>query len=194
MIVIFHGMGDDALGNVQWAETWAAKYPRSVVVIPQAPCIHFVYKPEDKPPGFDWLPQPGLHDIHNREESVRALQRVTERRLEQLDAWLSRVQRKFGLGSENVILVGFSQGCLLASLLGARRRVQAVALAGGVGSEPVFTAARGDYYGHECWARWEEMLPTRKPDDPPPRTKFLVCCGGADHTVPRPKVAAMLSD
>merc|ERR1719235_2192061 len=40
LIVIFHGMGDDAKGNVQWSEVWAKKFPGALVVIPQAPCAH----------------------------------------------------------------------------------------------------------------------------------------------------------
>merc|ERR1719238_2593675 len=188
-------MGDDAKGNVQWSEVWAKKFPGALVVIPQAPCAHFIYKPQDtRELGFDWLPQRGTHDISDKEANVRVLQRITEARLEQLDAWLTRVLRKFGLRNENLILSGFSQGCVLAAILGARRRVKAVALAGGVGCEPVFTAERNDYFGHECWARWEELLPARGSDEPAPPTKFLVCCGGADHTVPRNKVSAMLAD
>lgn len=196
LIVLLHGMGDDATGNVDWAKVWTQKFPGSLVAIPQAPCVHFVYKPEDKELGFDWLPQRGTHDISDKEANVRALQRITERRLQQLDAWLTRVLRRLNLRSENVILTGFSQGCILAAILGARRRVKAVALAGGVGTEPVFTAERNDYFGPECWARWEELLPQRKRDEEEeaPKTKFLICCGGADHTVPRKRVAAMLSD
>merc|ERR1712139_106681 len=81
LIVVFHGMGDDAKGNVQWSEVWAKKFPGSLVVIPQAPCAHFMYKPEDrkKALGFDWLPQRG-HDTSDKEANVRVLQCITERR------------------------------------------------------------------------------------------------------------------
>lgn len=200
LIIVFHGVGDDANGNVQWSEVWAEKFPKSLVIIPQSPCVNFCYKPEDKakgPLGYDWLPQPGLQDISDKEANVRALQMVTEKRLQQLDGWLSRVLRKFGLRNENVVLAGFSQGCVLATILGIRRNVKAVAVAGGIGTEPVYSASMDKYFGRECWARWEEMVPLARKDvegSAAPRTKFLVCCGGADCTVPRKKIGAMLTD
>lgn len=197
LVVIFHGMGDDAHGNENWAEKWAAGLAQSLVVVPQSPCIHFSsIAKKDPTPGYDWLVQRGKHDISNRETNVRVLQRVTERRLQQVDAWLDRLLRKFNLKNSDLILSGFSQGSVIAALVGARRRVKAVALAGGVGTEPIYSAAKKNYYGHEVWARWEEMMPeiaTQPSADGPPQTKFMICCGGADHTVPRKKLASMLA-
>merc|ERR1712232_1495436 len=87
--------------------------------------------------------------------------------------------------------MGFSQGCILATFCGLAVGAKGVGLMGGVGCEGVYLASKRNYVGREIWMRWEELMPkdAKFGSDSP---KFMVMAGGADYTVPKKKLQAML--
>merc|ERR1712232_677482 len=130
-------------------------------------------------------------DFRDEEDCVRVLQRTTRQRLQKVNKWLDLLLKTHGLTNRDVILTGFSQGCVLAGLLGAQRRVRGVALVGGIGTEPVKSSEskKADLViGREVWARWEELMPRTAPG-----TRFWALQGTKDTTVPRRKIEALLA-
>lgn len=187
IVVMFHGNGDDVYGcSGGWADVWAAGLKNTLVIVPESPDICQRDIGSDKEnPGHDWLRQRGIHDTNDEEASIKELQRVTRKRLRSVNTWLDWLLKKHNLSNADLVLTGFSQGTVLAALVGANRGVKAVVLCGGVGTEPVHSvnATRGDrYVGREVWARWEELMPKVAPN-----TKFFALEGTSDCTVPRKK-------
>lgn len=192
IVVMFHGNGDDVYGcSDGWADVWAAALKNTLVVVPESPdvCARDVGS-DKKNPGHDWLSQRGTHDTNDEEASIKELQRATRKRLRTVNTWLDWLLKKHKLSNSDLILSGFSQGTVLATLVGANRGVKAVVLCGGVGTEPVHSvnATRADrYVGREVWARWEELMPKAAPN-----TRFFALEGTADVTVPRKKMERLM--
>merc|ERR1711982_281723 len=79
----------------------------------------------------------------------------------------------------------------LAAIAGAKRRVKAVVLFGGPGTEPVrsMESKKEDLViGREIWPRWTEFMPKAAPG-----TKFWSLQGTKDTTVPRKKIESLLA-
>merc|ERR1712176_1721940 len=92
--------------------------------------------------------------------------RVTRDRLRHVNAWLDEVLRTHGLRNQDLTLLGFSQGCVLALIAGVNRDVKAIGMFGGMGTEPArsFQSKKEDLViGREIWPRWEEFMPAQIP-------------------------------
>lgn len=191
VIIMLHGLGDNAKGCAgDWAGAWAAGVPGSLVVVPESSDLAVFDEDKDlQKAGRDWLRQSGKQNVDDPEATIQEIQRVTRRRLRQMNAWLTDLLRKHHLKNRDVVLCGFSAGCIPACCLGARRRVKAVVLVGGVGYDWIFSAEKNDYLNGCIWPRWEELMPKSVPG-----TKFLAVNGTKDRGVPRKRLEALLAD
>eukprot|EP00747_Dinoflagellata_sp_TGD_P193372 gnl/TRDRNA2_/TRDRNA2_59433_c0_seq1.p1 gnl/TRDRNA2_/TRDRNA2_59433_c0~~gnl/TRDRNA2_/TRDRNA2_59433_c0_seq1.p1 ORF type:complete len:277 (-),score=21.83 gnl/TRDRNA2_/TRDRNA2_59433_c0_seq1:311-1141(-) len=195
IVVMFHGLGDNAEGCAKdWADFWAAGLKGALVVVPESPDTIWQDEGTDKPDaGRDWLRQRGTHDIRDTSASIKEIQRVTRERLRHVGGWLDGLLQKHKLTNKDVILAGFSQGNVLACLLGANRGVKATLLCGGVCKEYAFSpgdSRRPDgFVGHSIWPRWEELMPKAAPG-----TQFFALEGTKDREAPRKKIEGMMAN
>jgi len=108
LVVLLHGYGADGSDLVALAEMWAGEFPHTAFVAPDAPdpC-------ELAPMGRQWFPL-SLRDPSEYWLGVTAAAPV-------LDRFLDRELDAAGLTERELILVGFSQGTMMALHVGFRR-------------------------------------------------------------------------
>ena len=119
LVIFLHGYGADGDDLIGLAEPLAPHLPSTRFLAPNAPerCVN-------NPAGYQWFPIPWLDGSSEAAAALAAGQAFAA-----LDAWLDEVARQ-GIGPERTILLGFSQGTMMALQVGLRRRA---ALAGIVG-------------------------------------------------------------
>ena len=120
LVVLLHGYGADGKDLIGLAEMWARNLGSTAFVAPDAP------QPCDiNPTGRQWFPISGMESpdrmdtIHTIVQSIATLQQFID---EEISA--------AGIPDDRVILVGFSQGTMMALHAVPRREMQ---LAGVVG-------------------------------------------------------------
>lgn len=120
VVVFLHGYGADGADLLGLADPLAPHLPDTVFLAPDAPegCA-------GNPFGFQWFPIPWL-DGSSEEEAEAGLVRAAG----DLNAWLDRVIADEAVRPDQLALVGFSQGTMMALHVGPRR---GQALAGIVG-------------------------------------------------------------
>lgn len=119
IVVFLHGYGADGNDLIGLAEPLAPYLPNTRFLAPNAP-----ERCTGNPMGFQWFPIPWLD---GSPETVA--QASAERSFALLDRWLDDLGRQ-GVPSARTVLVGFSQGTMMALHVGLRR---AEPLAGIVG-------------------------------------------------------------
>ncbi len=119
LVILLHGYGADGADLIGLAEPLAPFLPNTRFVAPDAPdpCVN-------NPMGRQWFPIPWLD---GSSEIASAL--AAGKSFAALDAWLDGVAAR-GTPPERTVLVGFSQGTMMALQVGPRRKA---ALAGIVG-------------------------------------------------------------
>jgi len=108
LIVLLHGVGADGYDLIDMAVPWTRGLPQAAFLAPHAP------EPYDGAPfGRQWF------SVLDRTPAVMiaGARRATIPLLETVNAELARL----GLGPENVALVGFSQGAMMALHAGLQR-------------------------------------------------------------------------
>lgn len=120
IVVFLHGYGADGADLIGLAEPLAPHLPNTRFFAPNAP-----ERSEANPMGYQWFPIPWLDGTP---EDVARAAAVRSYRL--LEDWLDALPGATGIGPERTVLVGFSQGTMMALHVGLRR---ASALAGIVG-------------------------------------------------------------
>ncbi len=119
LVIFLHGYGADGNDLIGLAEPLAPHLPDTRFLAPNAP-----ERCPGNPAGFQWFPIPWLDGTP--EAVARAAAVVS---FDLLDAWLDAVADE-GIGPERTVLVGFSQGTMMALHVALRR---AAPLAGIVG-------------------------------------------------------------
>ena len=116
VIVFLHGYGADGADLLGLAEPLGRHLPDTAFYAPNAPepC-------RNNPLGFQWFPIPWLDG--STETQARA---SMEKSVEDVNAFLDGVLAREGLGAERMVVVGFSQGTMMALHI-LPRRDQAVA-------------------------------------------------------------------
>ncbi|MBM3603449.1 MAG: alpha/beta fold hydrolase [Alphaproteobacteria bacterium] len=116
IVVFLHGYGADGTDLLGLAEPLAPHLPDTAFYAPDAPepC-------RNNPMGFQWFPIPWLDG--STEADARS---SMFRSIKALDAFLDQVLADEGLAADRMVLVGFSQGTMMA-LHAAPRRAEAVA-------------------------------------------------------------------
>lgn len=189
IVVMLHGLNDSAECCAEGvAQKWAEALEHALVVVPQSPDQSIWSSRED--PGYDWLRQRGSHDTRDEEANVLELQRAVRVRMRHLGAWLRTLLAKHNLGSNRLILAGFSQGSILAALCAVQLRALGSIVCGGITGQPIYSMKDRGYVGGG-WMRWEELLPSSLPT--PPVTRFCAINGTNDVYVPRRSLERMLA-
>ena len=175
IVVLIHGLSDSADGwHGSFAGRWARAMPGVLVVVPQSPDECGAYSPDQRGSGwsqpgdrkYDWLSQAGVGVVKSdRRACIRTLQQVTEMRVRQLDRWLDSLLATHSLSAREMVLVGFSQGSILAAVCGTRRRCRGVVAVGGVPGQPFYDATVDDYVGG-AWYSTRTCLPPPPPSPP----------------------------
>ena len=111
IVVFLHGYGADGNDLIGLAEPLAPYLPRTRFVAPNAPD-----RCPGNPTGFQWFPIPWLDG--SPEAVARA---AAARSFGLLDRWLDDLAGQ-GIAADRIILVGFSQGTMMALHVGLRRR------------------------------------------------------------------------
>ncbi len=120
LIVFLHGYGADGNDLLGLAEPLAEHLPDTVFVSPDAPqpCAN-------NPMGFQWFPIPWL-DGSSEEESAKGMTEA----IDTLNIWLDETMQAEGVTAANTVVVGFSQGTMMALHVLPRRAEPVAGLVG----------------------------------------------------------------
>jgi phospholipase/carboxylesterase len=119
LVVFLHGYGADGNDLIGLAEPLAPHLPDTRFLAPNAP-----ERCPGNPMGYQWFPIPwidGTPEAAARASAVRSFA--------MLDAWLDEVAAE-GIGPERTVLVGFSQGTMMALHVGLRRKAPFAGIVG----------------------------------------------------------------
>jgi phospholipase/carboxylesterase len=147
LVLLFHGLGADEQDLEPLGHRLATEYPHAYVVSLRAP------DQSESGGGYQWFATAGIDETNRVERVAAALPAF----LAQVRAW----QQRSGLGPEATLLVGFSQGAIMA--LEAVSEPGAAPIAGRV------VALSGRY--------------ARLPDAPPVGTTLFLVHGKADDVI-----------
>jgi phospholipase/carboxylesterase len=116
LVVLVHGYGSDGKDLIGLAPHWQEAMPGAGFVAPNAP------DPLPGSPGYQWFPISRIEPQEMRKgvESVGSV----------LDQFLDTELARLSLPPERLILVGFSQGTMLALHVGLRRKIAPAAIVG----------------------------------------------------------------
>lgn len=120
IVVFLHGYGADGADLIGLADPLAPHLPNTRFFAPNAPD-----RSAANPMGYQWFPIPWLDGTPEAEARAAAV-----RSYALLDRWLDALPEATGIGPDRTVLVGFSQGTMMALHVGLRRTA---ALAGIVG-------------------------------------------------------------
>ena len=111
VVVLCHGYGGDGKDISTLAINWQRFLPDAIFLCPNAPEVCSI-----NPHGYQWF------DLNSEKEEV-----ILEKSLvaeEKLNTFLDQVLNNFQLGTKNLALVGFSQGCMMSIQLGIKKKEQ----------------------------------------------------------------------
>ena len=115
LVIFLHGRGANGDDLIGLAPAFAQAVPEAGFSAPNAP-----YPCEGAPLGFQWF------SIENPDATARlSLVRETARNL---NAFIDAELERLGLGDDDMALIGFSQGTMMALHLGLRRERQCAAV------------------------------------------------------------------
>lgn len=112
LVIFLHGYGADGNDLLGLADPLAEHLPDTVFLAPNAP-----ERCTNNPMGYQWAPIPWLDG--SSEEAAKAGQDAS---IELLNAYLDDVMAREGAPATRTVLVGFSQGTMMALHVGPRRR------------------------------------------------------------------------
>jgi phospholipase/carboxylesterase len=114
-VVMLHGVGADAESFLPVARAIASGLPHALILVPDG------FAPFDSAPtGRQWF---SLREVTDANRPARVKQAAGE-----VKAWLDGVLASRRLAPERVVLLGFSQGAIVASYLAAHRTPRPMAL------------------------------------------------------------------
>jgi len=108
LVVLLHGYGSNGADLISLAPMWRQLLPDALFIGPNAP----EYCP-GAPGGYQWW---ALHDLGRS-----ALAAGVRHAAPVLDAYLDALLAEHGLSEDKLVLVGFSQGTMMALHVGVRR-------------------------------------------------------------------------
>ncbi len=109
IIVLCHGYGGDGKDISMLALNWQRFLPKTIFLCPNAPEVCQV-----NPQGYQWF------DLSSEKEEI-----ILEKSLEaegKLSIFLDQVLDNYQLKSEDLALVGFSQGCMMSLQVGLKKK------------------------------------------------------------------------
>ena len=117
VVVLCHGYGGDGKDISALAINWQRFLPDAIFLCPNAPEICSI-----NPQGYQWF------DLSSEKEEI-----IFEKSLaaeEKLNIFLDQVLNNLQLGTKNLALVGFSQGCMISIQTGIKKKEQINSLVG----------------------------------------------------------------
>lgn len=153
LVVFLHGYGANGADLLGLADVLAEHMPGTAFVAPDAP-----ERIPGAPFGFQWFPIPWIDG-----SSEEAAQAGLERAEDDLNAFLDQLMQDEGVGPENTVLFGFSQGTMMALQVTPRRDFPFAAVVGFSG---------------------RLMAPEALEDETVSRPPVLLVHGDADEVVP----------
>ena len=117
IIVLCHGFGGDGKDISSIAANWQRFLPEAIFISPNAPEVCSI-----NPQGFQWF------DLASENEEI-----ILEKSLiaeEKLNKFLDQILDNFQLESDNLALVGFSQGCMIGAQVAIKRKKKINSLVG----------------------------------------------------------------
>jgi phospholipase/carboxylesterase len=117
LVVLLHGYGANGDDLIALGEAWRLRLPQAAFVAPNAP-----EEIPGMPGALQWFPLT-FHDPSERWRGVVAARPG-------LDRFLDSELARYGLGGDRLLLVGFSQGTMLALHAGLRRSAAPAAIVG----------------------------------------------------------------
>ncbi|PZX17540.1 phospholipase/carboxylesterase [Palleronia aestuarii] len=120
VLVFLHGYGADGADLLGLAEPLAPHLPDTVFLAPDAP-----ERSAMNPMGFQWFPIPWLDG-----SDPAAADLAMDAAAADLDAYLDAVLEEEGIAADRLVLVGFSQGTMIALHVALRRSRPVGALVG----------------------------------------------------------------
>lgn len=120
LVIFLHGYGANAQDLMGLADPLSSHMPDTIFAAPDAPenCA-------GSPMGFQWFPIPWI-DGSSEEDAAKGLQAAVD----DLNAYLDKTMKDEGVSADKTVLLGFSQGTMMALHVAPRRKD---ALAGVVG-------------------------------------------------------------
>ena len=116
LVILVHGYGADGADLIGLADALGPHMPGTAFVAPDAP-----ERSVANPAGYQWFPVPWI-DGSSQEEAERSMARSAA----DLDSYIDERMAEEGVGPAATVLLGFSQGTMMA-LHVAPRRSEAVA-------------------------------------------------------------------
>ena len=108
-VILCHGYGGDGKDISILASYWRAHLPETVFICPDAP-----EKCAASPKGYQWF------DLMDQTpEQILSKSLVAENKLNKL---IDEVKKKFKIKAEEIIIGGFSQGCMITLQTGIKRK------------------------------------------------------------------------
>ena len=120
LVIFLHGYGADGNDLIGIADSIADHLPNTVFLAPNAP-----QRCTNNPMGYQWSPLPRLD---GSSEEVARQGQVEAAAL--LNSWLDETHTTEGIGPGRTIIVGFSQGTMMALLVGPRRDTPVAGIVG----------------------------------------------------------------
>ncbi len=111
LVVFVHGYGADGNDLIGLADPLAEHLPDAVFHAPNAP-----QRCTGNPMGYQWFPIPWL-DGSSEAEATEGMAAATAL----LNEWLDETMQAEGIDSDHTVLVGFSQGTMMALHIAPRR-------------------------------------------------------------------------
>jgi phospholipase/carboxylesterase len=118
VVVFLHGYGADGYDLIGLSSSWRNQLPDAEFISPNAP-----FECDISPFGRQWFSLMGW-DVNEYDERIRSKELLEGIRKAApiLNDFLDEVLKKRGLADENLALVGFSQGAMMALQVGLSRR------------------------------------------------------------------------
>ena len=153
LVILVHGYGANGADLIGLADPLMPHLPGTAFVSPDAP-----ERSAMNPMGFQWFPIPWL-DGSSEEAAAEGM----ERAVADLDAFLDAALAREGVAAKDVVLLGFSQGTMMALHVGPRRAQPVAGIVGFSG---------------------RLLAPERLADEAVTRPPVLLVHGDADEVVP----------
>eukprot|EP00929_Paragymnodinium_shiwhaense_P113510 TRINITY_DN8179_c0_g1_i2.p1 TRINITY_DN8179_c0_g1~~TRINITY_DN8179_c0_g1_i2.p1 ORF type:complete len:250 (-),score=33.05 TRINITY_DN8179_c0_g1_i2:58-807(-) len=182
LVVLLHGLDDSAEDCAKGVVgPWLKGLPGALIAVPQS--TDKTSWSSETAPGYNWVtterdPPWEVHEERGPKsklfhESLQEYRKVLRARCRELHVWSDSLLEKHQLSNKDVVLVGFSLGAYLSSIVGAQRNVRGVVVCGGMCSTPEL--------------RFRELLPKQT------QARFCAVNGTLDETVNRKSLEDTLS-
>ena len=116
-VILCHGYGGDGKDISILASYWKAHLPETIFICPDAP-----ERCAASPTGFQWFDL-----IDQSSDQILSKSLVAEMKLNQL---IDEVKEKNDLSANQIVLSGFSQGCMISLQTGIKRKDQINSIVG----------------------------------------------------------------